>query len=48
MEGKSIGSEAQPQKEKKKSSKGELMICRTKMQAKVQGRILLKDSICFK
>jgi hypothetical protein len=33
---------------KKKELKGELMIWRTKMQAKVQGKVQLKDSICFK
>jgi hypothetical protein len=41
-EGKSIGSDP------KKELKGELMIWRTKMQARVQGRVQLKDSICFK
>jgi hypothetical protein len=33
---------------KKKSSKEELMIWSTKMQARVQGRVPLKDSIWFK
>jgi hypothetical protein len=33
---------------KTKSSKGELMIWRTKMQSRVQGRLQLKDSICYK
>jgi hypothetical protein len=33
---------------KKKSSQGELMIWRTKMQARIQGRVQLKDSIRFK
>jgi hypothetical protein len=32
----------------KKELKGELMVWRTKMQAKVQGKVQLKDSICFK
>jgi hypothetical protein len=42
LEGKSMGSDP------KKELKGELMIWRTKMQARVQGRIQQKDSICFK
>jgi hypothetical protein len=42
LEGKSIGSD------QKKELKGEFMIWRTKMQAKVQGKVQLKDSICFK
>jgi hypothetical protein len=33
---------------KTNSWKGELMIWRTKMQARVQGRLQLKDSICYK
>jgi hypothetical protein len=37
-----------PPKEKKKILKGELMIWRTKMQTRVQGKVQLKDSICFK
>jgi hypothetical protein len=40
--GKSIGSNP------KKELKGELRIWRTKMQARVQGRVQLKDSTCFK
>jgi hypothetical protein len=32
----------------KKDLKGYLMIWRTKMQARIQGRVQLKDSICFK
>ncbi len=31
-----------------KDLKGELRIWRIKMQARVQGSVLLKDSICFK
>jgi hypothetical protein len=42
LEGKSIGSD------QKFLLKGELMIWRTKMQARVQGMVQLKDSICFK
>jgi hypothetical protein len=42
LEGKSISSD--PNKE----LKGELMIWRTKMQARVQGSVQLKDSIYFK
>ncbi len=34
--------------DQKKEVKGELMIRSTKMQAKVHGRVQLKDSICFK
>jgi len=34
--------------EKGKKLKAELMIWRTKMQARVQGRVPLKDSICLK
>jgi hypothetical protein len=33
---------------KKRILKGELMIWRTKMQTRVQGKLQLKDSICFK
>jgi hypothetical protein len=40
LDGKSIGSD-----QKKKSLKGELMIFRTKMQARDQCRVQLKDSI---
>jgi len=48
LRGKSIGSNPQ-KKGKKKELKGqEFMIWRTKMQAKVQGKVELKDSICFK
>jgi len=32
----------------RKELQGELMIWRTKMQARVQGRVQLKDSVCFK
>jgi hypothetical protein len=32
----------------KKELKGKLMVWRTKMQAKVSGKVQLKDSICFK
>jgi hypothetical protein len=46
LEGKSIGSD--PKKKKKQELKGELMIWRTKMQARVQRKVQLKDSICFK
>ncbi len=35
-------------KEKKRATKGELMMWRTKMQVRVQGRVQFKDSICFK
>jgi hypothetical protein len=45
LEGKSIGSNTQKKKEK---LKGELLIWRTKVQARVQGKVQLKDSICFK
>jgi len=45
LEGKSIGSKFKP---KKKSSKRELMIRRTKMQARIQGRVQPKDLIRFK
>jgi len=45
-EGKPIGSD--PQEKKKKDLKGELRIWRIKMQARVQGSVLLKDSIRFK
>jgi hypothetical protein len=40
--GKSIGLDP------KKESKGELMIWRAMMLTKVQGKIQLKNSICFK
>jgi hypothetical protein len=43
MEEKSIGWD-----KKKKELKVELIIWRTKLHAKVQGRVQLKDSICFK
>jgi len=42
LEGKSIGSE------QKTVLRGELLIQRTKNQARDQGRVQLKDSICFK
>jgi hypothetical protein len=42
LEGKSIGSDQKP------VLKGQLLIRRTKSQAKDQGTIQLKDSICFK
>jgi len=42
FKGKSIGSDF------KKSLKGYLTIWRTKMEARVQGKVQLKDSICFK
>jgi hypothetical protein len=42
LEGKSIGSD------QKTLLKGELLIWRTKNQARDQGIVLLKDSICFK
>jgi hypothetical protein len=35
-------------KEEEKKLKGDLMIWRTKVQARVQGKVQLKDSICFK
>jgi hypothetical protein len=41
-EGKSIGSD------QKTVQKGELLIWRTKNQARDQGTVQLKDSICFK
>jgi len=41
-EGKSIGSD------QKRELKGEFMIWRTKMQVRVQGKVQIKDSICFK
>jgi hypothetical protein len=43
LDGKSIVSDP-----KKKEHQGELMIWRTKMQARVQGTVQLKDSVCFK
>ncbi len=42
LEGKSIGLDTKP------VQKGELMIWRTKNQAKDQGIVQLKDGICFK
>jgi hypothetical protein len=42
LEGKSIGSD------QKIVLKGELLIWRTKNQARDQGMVQLKDSICFK
>jgi len=42
LEGKSIGSD------QKTVQKGELLIWRTKNQAKDQGAVQFKDSICFK
>jgi hypothetical protein len=42
LEGKSIGLD------QKTALKGELLIWRTKNQAWDQGRVQLKDSICFK
>jgi hypothetical protein len=42
LEGKSIGLD------QKRVVKGELLIWRTKNQAKDQGTVQLKDSICFK
>ncbi len=42
LEGKSIGSD------QKIVLKGELLIWRTKNEARVQGIVQLKDSICFK
>jgi hypothetical protein len=42
LEGKSIGSDH------KTVRKGELLIWRTKSQARDQGTVQLKDSICFK
>jgi hypothetical protein len=44
LEGKSIGSDPK----KKTMLKGELLIWRTKNEAMKQGRVQLKDSICFK
>jgi hypothetical protein len=48
LKGKSIGLEPPLKKKKKKLNGRELMIWRTKIQAKVQGKVELKDSICFK
>jgi hypothetical protein len=42
LEGKSIGSD------QKTVLKGELLIWRTKNQARDQGNVQIKDSICFK
>jgi hypothetical protein len=42
LEGKSIGSD------QKTVLKGELLIWRTKNEARDQGTVQLKDSICFK
>jgi hypothetical protein len=42
LKGKSLGLQA------KAVLKGELLIWRTKNEAKDQGRVQLKDSICFK
>jgi hypothetical protein len=42
LEGKSIGSD------QKKSDKGEFLIRRTKNQARDQGTVQFKDSVCFK
>jgi len=46
VEGKSIGLD--PKKGGGNKLKRELMIWRTKMQGRVQGKVPLKDSICFK
>jgi hypothetical protein len=49
LQGKSIGSGFRPRKKELKGElKGELMIWRTKMQVRVQGKAQLKDSIFLK
>jgi hypothetical protein len=42
LEGKAIGFD------QKKKLKGQLMIWKTKMRPRVQGKVQLQDSICFK
>jgi hypothetical protein len=46
LEGKSIRWDG-PKKQNNKELKGELMIWRTNMQTRVQGKVQLKDSICL-